>query len=179
MPFVKRRRKDSRRCPVLTVNAHPDARAWVPSSAVLSKLACMLSRDLTVEYWPRRMVGAIWARDHDGQPLPVDPYAFRAYSRNGKATLFVDNTETEPSATWLLLHELGHLELPGARLVHRAYRSVPRPANYLTSDEGHEAHAEEQLANTVANQVFPMLGYPAARYDRLWWRQRVRRRGRS
>lgn len=174
-----RRKKDARRCPRLTVRVHPEARPWAPPAATLKKLACMLTRDLEVEYWPRRMVGAVWARDHDGRPLPVDRYAFRAYSRGNRAVLFVDETETEPSATWLLLHELGHLDLPGARLVHRAYRSMPRPPGYLTTDAGHEAHAEEQLANTVANQIFPQLGYPAARYDRLWWRKRVRRRGRS
>jgi hypothetical protein len=171
---MRRRKKDQRRCPVLTVRFHPDAKRWVPPRAALDKLACSLSRDLEVEYWPRRLVGRVWERDHGGEMLPVHRYAFRAYSRGNRAVLFVDETETMPSATWLLLHELAHLDLTAAPLVQQAYRSIPKPPGYLTTDAGHEAHPEEQLANAVANQILPTLGLPAHRYDRLWWRSRVR-----
>lgn len=137
----------------------------------------MLGRDVTVEYHPRSAVGEVWARDHGGQTLPVKPYAFRAYARGNKAVLFVDDTETRDSALWLLLHELAHLDLDNAPLVHRAYRSIPKAADYLRDDGAHEAHAEEQLANLVADQVAPALGGRPG-LDRLWWRRRVAALGR-
>ena len=159
-------------CPRLSVTVHPGAEKWAPSRQTAQKIACLLSRDVAVEYAPRSMLEAIWQRDH-GSPLPVDRYAFRAYARGGRAVLFVDETETPASATWLLLHELAHLDLPNSRLLFRAYRSVDKPDGYLTDDVAHEAHPEEQMANLVADQVLPTLGYPAGRYDRLWWRRRV------
>jgi hypothetical protein len=176
---MTRRRKDQRRCSQISVRVHPEAQPWVIPPDRLSRLACMLGRDVTVEYWPRRMVGQIWKRDHGGKPLPVHPYAFRAYSRGNQSVLFVDDTETPASATWLLLHELAHVDLAGARLVHRAYRSMPHPPGYLTTDEGHEAHPEEQLANATADRIFPQLGYPAQSLNRLWWRRRVNARRRT
>lgn len=163
-----------RTCCRLDVRVHPGAERWAISPATAQRLACMLSRDLTVEYVPRSALASIWERDHGGTPLPTKPYAFRAYSRDGNAVLFVDDTETPTSTLWLLLHELAHLELPRARLLHQAYRNMKRPAGYLTSDEGHEAHPEEQMANLIANQTLPKLVSNPGQYDRLWWRNRVR-----
>lgn len=120
------------------------------------------------------MVEAIWSRDHGGRPLPVrKPYAFRAYSSNGRAVLFVDSTETRASTLWLLLHELAHLEIENAGLLRDAYRNIPKPADYLHSDDAHESHPEEQLANFVATRMLVDLGLPARSLDRRWWRQRV------
>lgn len=122
------------------------------------------------------MVGQIWSRDHGGQPLPIrKPYAFRAYSSNGRAVLFVDPTETRASTLWLLLHELAHLEVGNAGLLRDAYRSIPKPPDYLHSDDAHESYPEEQLANLVATRMLVELGLPARPLDRRWWRQRVNR----
>lgn len=142
------------------------------------RLACLLTRDLVVEYVPRARVAEVWRRDHAGAPMPVNRYAFRAYSRGNRAVLFVDGTETRDSATWLLLHELAHLELPNAGLLHSAYRWIPKPPGYLTNDAAHESHPEEQLANRVATEIMPKLGLRRRALDRMWWRRRVKRAGR-
>lgn len=168
------RKKDRSHCPVLTVRVAPGAERWAPSEEVIRALSCQISSPMTVEIWPRSELPRVWSRDHDGKPLTTKPYAFRAYSRAGKARLFVDDTETPSSALWLMLHEMAHLDLPHSRLVSRAYRTYPRRADYLTTDEGHEAHPEEQLANLVATQQMRSLGYRGPALDRLWWRRRVK-----
>jgi len=159
-------------CAELRIIVYPGAERWAPNEAAVDKLACLLSTSATVEYVPRAQLAQIWARDHGGTPPPTNPYAFRAYSRGNRTVMFVDNTETPTSAMWLLLHELAHVNLSSAKLLCNAYRYMPRRADYLTSDAGHEAHPEEQLANQVATAMLPKLGYPAAVCDRMWWRRR-------
>lgn len=143
------------------------------------RLACWIAGEAVVYYHRRVDIPRVWAEEHEGDTLPVDPWSFRAWSRDGVAHLFVDRTETPASAAWLLVHELAHLDLVGAPLLRRAYRGLPRPSGYLSTDEGHEAHPEEQLANLVADRILPQLGYSAGRYDRLWWRRRVCQLGAS
>lgn len=161
-------------CRKIRVIAWPGTEPWLLHADQVRRLACLLSRDVTIEYVPRSQVAQVWARDHGGRPMPVAKYAFRAYSRGTKAVLFVDETETPASATWLLLHELGHIELPNANLLYSSFRYIPKPPGYLSSDEAHEAHPEEQLANQVATHTMPLLGLPRKSLDRLWWRRRVR-----
>lgn len=163
-------------CRTLQIKAWPGTEPWVLTADQAKRLSCLLTRNLEVEYVPRNQVGQVWRRDHAGREMPVNLYAFRAYSRGNKAVLFVDDTETQASATWLLLHELAHLELPSASLLYSAYRSIPKPPNYLTNDAAHESHPEEQLANHVATETMSKLGLPGKALDRLWWRQRVRRK---
>lgn len=92
--------------------------------------------------------------------------------------LLSDLTETTQSLTWLLLHELAHVEVNQTSLLDAALRSIPRPKDYLTNDEAHEAWPEEQLANLVADRLSSRLGSRPG-LNRLWWRQRVRALTRS
>ena len=132
----------------------------------------MIGGDAVVEYHPRSAIRRVWASHHPGEPLPVPENSFRAWSRAGRAVLFVDSSETYESALWLLLHELAHLDLVQSPMISRAYRSIAKPANYLSSDRAHESHPEEQLANIVATTVLGLIGYEPVQYDRLWWRSR-------
>jgi len=168
------RKKDlSSTCRRLVVRASPGTESWVPEPAILERLACLLTSDVEVELHPRSGVGAVWAREHGGRSgLPEDPYAFRAWSREGRAILFVDDTETRDSVLWLLVHELAHLDLPHSRLLRAAYRDRVRHPDYLKDDQAHEMDPEEQLANTVADQVLSRFGRPSGLH-RLWWRRRV------
>lgn len=162
-------------CPTLTLLVYPGAEPWAPPPEILSQLACRMARPATVELVPRRLLPAIWSAHHDGRPLRVTaPHAFRAWSKDGRAVVLVDRTETPGSALWVLLHELAHLDVGAAPMLRSAYRSLPRSDQYLTSDEAHEAHPEEQLANLVATQTLAGLGLPAVSLDRLWWRERVK-----
>ena len=163
----------------LSVHADPGTEPWVIHPEAAARLACWIAADAAVRYHRRDEIPRVWAEEHDGEALPVSPWSFRAWSRDGVAHLFVDRTETPASAAWLLVHELAHLDLVGAPLLRRAYRGLSRPSGYLSTDEGHEAHPEEQLANLVADQILPRIGYPAGHYDRLWWRRRVCRMGAS
>jgi hypothetical protein len=163
-------------CRTLAVHAAPGTERWALSAEEAAEIACWLSRDVEVYFWPRSQVREVWRKTH-GSELPVRPYSFRAWSSGGAAHLFVDDTETPESIRWLLLHELAHLDLVSSPLLARAYRGVKRPANYLTSDDAHEANPEEQMANFVADQLAPRLGIPAG-LDRRWWRKRVESRAR-
>lgn len=158
----------------LRVFVVPGTEPWLPPKRDLRRLGRMLSRPARIEVWPRDRVAEAWALDHGGEPFPFERYAFRAWSRDGKATVLVDPTETRASVLWLMAHELAHLDLPASRLIRQAYR-VPKSPGYFTSDVEHEAHPEEQLANRVATRTMLALGYPARSYDRPWWRQRAAR----
>jgi hypothetical protein len=158
-------------CRKMVVRAAPGTESWAVRPEDARRIACLLTRDVRVDYWPRARVHEVWRRRH-GQPLPVEPWSFRAWSSGDRATLFVDETETYESALWLLLHELAHLDLVSSQLLHRAYRSVKKPPGYLSSDAAHESHPEEQMANFVATSSMQLLGHPAFQYDRPWWRRR-------
>ena len=159
-------------CATLQITAWPGAERWVPTQVQQRKIACLLSGTTVVEYVPRSRVADVWARDHSGAPFTLNPFNFRAYARGGRTTLFVDPTETQDSATWLLLHELAHIELSRSKMLKHAYRSIPKPKGYLTSDVAHESHPEEKLANQVANSWAAYVGIRPG-LDRHWWRRRV------
>jgi hypothetical protein len=172
--FLMRKKDSTTACRRLVVRASPGTEPWVPDPATLQRLACLLTSDVEVEIYPRMSVAPVWAREHGGDrsSLPTDPYAFRAWSREGRAILFVDDTETKDSILWLLVHELAHLDLPHSRLLRSAYRDRVRHPDYLKNDQVHEADPEEQLANLVADEVVARLGRPSGLH-RLWWRRRV------
>ncbi len=158
-------------CSRLTVHADPGTDPWVVRQADAQRIACMLAKDVIVEYHPRSAIQRVWSTRHGGAPLPVPEHSFRAWSRDGRAVLFVDRSETYQSALWLLLHELAHLDLMGSPLLTKAYRSIAKPKGYLSSDIAHESHPEEQLANLVATRVLGLIGHDPFAYDRLWWRR--------
>ena len=169
------RRKDSTAaCRRIRLRAGPGTEPWVPSADDLASLACALTSDVEVELHPRAKVASVWAQEHEGRVLPVDRYAFRAFSNGRRAVLFVDDSETRDSVLWLLVHELAHLELPQSRLLEEVYRNRERDPDYLRDDEAHEADLEEQFANRVADAMMLRLGRPTG-LDRRWWRARVRR----
>ena len=114
------------------------------------------------------------ARGHGRQAIP-GTYAFRGYTRGNRVVLLSDATETPASLTWLLLHELAHVQVNNAPMLDKAFSSVPRPANYLTSDAAHERYPEEQMANLVADQLAPHFDSRPG-LNRIWWRRRVRSR---
>lgn len=157
----------------LVVVAEPGTEPWAPSQAEVERISTWLTRPALVYLHPRSAVERVWAEAHRGRPLPVSPWAFRAWSKDGVAHVFVDESETRRSIAWLLLHELAHLDLPAASLLCRAFRHAARPDGYLDTDDGHESHVEEQLANTVADQMLPRLGLGTGSYGRRWWRRRV------
>jgi hypothetical protein len=146
-----------------------------PARGYLAQIDALLSGPVVVTIHPRRNVARIWEKDH-GKAMFTHPYAFRAYTRGNQSRLFTDETETPDSMLWLLLHELAHVELGRNPFLKAAYRKLPKPPGYLTSDTAHEAHPEEQFANLVANQWFSHLTGEPCIYDRLWWRKRVNRR---
>ena len=158
----------------LTLRAWPGAEPWMPSAAARQQLASLLSGAVTVELVPRSALPALWARDFRGQrPLPA--YAFRAYARDLNIVVLVDKTETPASVLWLLGHELAHTELTRSKLLRAAYRSIPKSSNYMTNDDAHEAHPEEQAANLVADQICEQEGLCQRGMNRRWWRARVKR----
>lgn len=126
----------------------------------------------------------VWEETHPGQSLPsLPPYAFRAWCQpeglpggphERLVVLLVDHTETAASVTWLLLHELVHAELRASPLIAQALARVKKPRDYLTSDEAHQNHAEERIADWIATIWYRQLGFPRPwRRDRVWWRARV------
>jgi len=163
-----------RSLPTLTIRAWPGAEPWMPSAAARQRLASLLSGAVTVELVPRASLPALWRRDFPGQPM-LPPYAFRAYARGAKIVVLVDKTETPASVLWLLGHELAHTELTRSKLLRAAYRSIPKPPGYMTDDDAHEAHPEEQAANLVADRICDQEGFCERGLDRRWWRARVER----
>lgn len=162
------------RCSTLLIKAWPGAEPWMPSAADRQRLACLLSKAATVELVPRSSLPALWKRDFAGQ-APLPPYAFRAFARGDRIAILVDETETPASVLWLLGHELAHAELSNTKLLRAAYRSIPKSTAYMTDDDTHEAHPEEQLANLVADRVCAQAGFCEQGMDRRWWRERVER----
>ena len=160
---------------MITWLAVPGTEPWLPTPEEARKLSSWVGGPVTVEYWPRSRAREAWERHHPGKTFQREPYSFRAWSNKKAklAVLLVDELETRQSALWLLCHELGHLELNHAPLLRRAYKQKKK-ASYWTSDAGHEAHPEEQMANLVGTRTLARLGHPAVQLDRPWWRKRVR-----
>ena len=156
----------------ITVKRDPKTERWIPKAEHLRALEAVIDRPVTVHYHHRDDIRRVWADTHQGRPLPVPEDAFRAFVNNDAIHLFVDDSETYESALWLLVHELAHTGVATSRLLTAALRAwSPRDADYLSSDDAHEAHFEEQVANHVANRTMLKLGLPA-NLDRHWWRRR-------
>jgi hypothetical protein len=155
-----------------TISVHAEPSIVIPDivwSALSRSYPGMM---VHVEVVPRPLVRELWARDMGSKPFP-GYYAFRAYTRGDRVVLLSDTTETPQSLTWLLLHELAHVEVNRAPLLDAGLRSIPRPKDYLTSDQAHESWPEERLANLVADRLAPLFGSRPG-LNRLWWRSRVR-----
>ncbi len=158
----------------LLIHVAPGAEPWAPQADEVVKLELLLSRDSEIFYWPRFRVHEIYRATHSGQDLPEGrTYLLRAWAKDGRTHIFVDQTETRESTLWLTLHELTHLELPSSPYIARAFRGEPKAPNYYTNDAVHEARPEEQLANHVADRLALDFGIPGG-LNRLWWRARVR-----
>lgn len=163
----------------LDVRLRPGTEPWLPQASVLEVLAKHLAQDVEVRLWPRAELARAWARSHGGATLPDLPaYSFRAWANpsTNEINLLVDETETPASTTWLLLHELAHLELRASPFVTTALAMARarRPRAYWTSDAAHQAEAEERIADWIATAWFRRLGFGRPhRRDRLWWRRRV------
>jgi hypothetical protein len=137
----------------------------------------MLGDGVDVFIYHRRELPGVWAAAHRGQALPASArWSFRAWARGPVVRIFVDATETPASVAWVLLYELAHVELGRSRYLASGWRSQAKPADYLIDDDVHEAWPEEKVANMVATSQMPVLGYQRTRYDRYWWRGRVRQR---
>lgn len=164
---------------MLHVTYTPTAAPWLPAEELLTRVRDTLHLPAQVNLRPRSALAEEFLRQFGRVPKP---YALRAWARRdlGEAWVYVDATETPESALWLMLHELAHLELRGAGLLHAAVQA-PRDEGYYETDAGHEADPEEQLANLVATSGLTLLlGRPIAPVpDRFWWRAQVRRRKRE
>jgi hypothetical protein len=156
----------------ITVKRDPKTEKWLPRPEHLRALEAVIDRPVTVHYHLRSNIRQVWEDTHQGRPLPVSEDAFRAFVSNDAVHLFVDDSETYESALWLLVHELAHTGVATSRLLTSALRSwSPRPKDYLSSDDAHEAHFEERVANHVADRTMAKLGLPTG-LDRIWWRKR-------
>lgn len=156
--------------PTLTIHHHPDLARYVPARAGLQAVAELLPADVVVHLHRRADLGAVWAATHDGRQVPVPDGSFRAWANGDTIRLLVDDSETPESVAWLLLHELAHVAVTHSPLLRQAYRHRPKPDDYLVDDDVHEAWPEERLANRVATELMPLLGYPRALRARRWWR---------
>jgi hypothetical protein len=123
--------------------------------------------------FPRRMVRTVWEYEKPGVPFPQKEYAFRAFARGSQITIFDDETESEKSILWLLLHELGHVWVSRNDKLRSHFRTMKKPKGYLTSDSAHEAAPEEQFANMMADNWFKQLMDEPGSYHRIWWRKQV------
>ncbi len=159
----------------LTLCIVAGAEPWAPRAEQLAPLVELLNEPSTVVLWPRRLGLEERRRIDPNGPAPGF-YAFRGWCPTGSTTahLLVDETETRASIVWAILHELTHVVLPNVPLLTAAFRNIPKPADYHTSDKAHEDRAEERLANFIADCLAPKLGSGTG-YDRAWWRARVRR----
>jgi hypothetical protein len=158
----------------IVVTVHGQPTTLIPR-AIWAKLAHgpYLNTVVHVELVPRHLVRRLWSRDMGSKPFPGQ-YAFRGYTRGNRIILLSDATETPASLTWLLLHELSHVQINNAPILDRALRSIPKPRDYLTSDVAHGQWPEEQLANRVADQLAPHFDSRPG-LNRIWWRRRTRR----
>lgn len=158
----------------LTIHHHPDLVRYVPDRAGLQAVAELLPADVVVHLHRRSDLDQVWAQTHGGRQLPLPPRAFRAWANRNTVRLLVDETETPRSVAWLLLHELAHVAVTHSPLLRAAFRGRSKPDGYLTDDGVHEAWPEERLANRVAVELMPLLGYERAFLGRDWWRQHTR-----
>lgn len=175
---MARRRRSTRS---ITWLVHPGCEAWVPGPADVQAIARSIRRSVEIQIWPRSMVESVWNDAHPGRVYPRDwtHYQFRAWAnkKQGKTVIFVDESETPLSVLWLILHELCHLDLLGSRLLDAALDSLPRARDYHTSDSSHEKDLEERLCNFTATRQLQILGYPAWKLNRTWWRNRLWKMG--
>jgi hypothetical protein len=152
-----------------TFHVHEGAEAWAPTSRFMDYVGSIAWPGTEVHLHPRKDVKRIFKKDNPYDRFPAKPYAFRAWNVSGKdrIRIFVDETETPESVEWMVLHELGHSVVTHTPSL-RYLRSIPKPANYATSDEAHASVPEEQWCNAYADKRarIPKL-------DRHWWRRRM------
>jgi hypothetical protein len=135
------------------------------------KVAEFVPTPTNLSFHLRRDVKKVFDRDHTGEPFPGE-WAFRAYATEDGKTIrvFVDHAETPESLKWIVLHEIGHVIVAANPGLRKVYRSRPKPLNYATNDDAHDAWPEEIACNDMANRLAPIPNL-----DRKWWRKRVSR----
>ena len=161
--------------PSFRLVVHQDARGWQPTGDALARLRTLAGDPrFVLRYWPHSMAWdvthknvephAFRARKVDIDRAPPGPSARDEYS----ADIFVDETETPASIAWLSAHELAHMLVAVSPVFRQAFQdSRPLDLDPL-SDEFHMVDAEERFCDGLATRLM------GQRYDRAWWRQRVR-----
>jgi hypothetical protein len=142
----------------LTIKAAPGTEDWVLNIDDAEKIAGWMRNDVTLEYWPRAKISEVWSRDsHTSDDPNREDLNFRGYSfattdRGHVAVVFVDDVESYPSATFVVLHELAHLHAP------------PWTPGVNLSEA--QVVEEEARADEVANRLMStLLGYPEGPYE--------------
>jgi len=142
----------------LTIKAAPGTEPWVLNEDDAEKIATWMRNDVTLEYHPRSQIKEVWGRDsHTSDEPGRQDTNFRGYSfgttdRGYVAVIFVDQLESYPSATFVVLHELAHLHAPPWA-----------PPMGMTDAQVQE---EEERADEVANRLMSsLLGYPEGPYE--------------
>ena len=138
--------------------------------------AAKCGNKLKIRIFPRRMVKTVWNHEKPDTPWLNKEYAFRAFARGSKISLFDDDTETSESLIWLLFHEIAHVCVSRTPKLRNHFRTMKKPQGYLTSDAAHESSPEEQFANMMANQWFKEFYGKSKSYHRLWWRKQVQKK---
>lgn|GEM_PF-6126456 len=142
---------------------HREACPWVPTDQDVSVLKGFFGPRLPngrLWIWPRRLASQILGR-------PAGPTDFRAFTRGDESHVFVDPSETRPSVSFIIAHELTHQLVDTSPTLSSAFAdSSPRRTD-RAGDRFHEIDAEERFCDGIANRL---LG---TRYDRSWWRRRV------
>jgi hypothetical protein len=145
----------------MQLTVHAGAEAWLPTEAALAALRQRFpGPGFRVTLHPRIHVHQV----HGGR---TEPWAFRAFTRQGESHVFADGTETPASIAWLIAHELSHqavLQNPEVRAAVREARPVDSGPQ---SDAFHRVDPEERIADGVATRLF------GERLDRDWWRART------
>lgn len=115
--------------------------------------------------------------DSPNRRLP-NPYGVRGWCEGEKShiVVLVDDTETDESVLWLVVHELTHFALDHARFLRYMLAlerdEIGQSHDYDQSDdEEHERNPEEVLCNRFATV------FTGADRGRKWWRARMERRG--
>lgn len=145
-----------------SLQVHPEARAWTPEPSMQRKLEKEYPLPVTVRIWPRRMVGQVTNK------IGLAPYAFRARAIENIADVFVDQTETRESITWLIAHELAHHELKRKHPEIKKVMDTVRPKLPRAGDEFHDYDTEEAWCDNRATSIV------GKRLDREWWRNRTK-----
>lgn len=137
--------------------------------------------DVTVYIFPRSVVSQEWweqwyCEGIEIEPVPEGKYAFRGWSDfpNKRIVLLDDETETQASLWWLLLHELTHYAVRYAPFLQwglyceRVLQGLG-DKDERWDDELHEKAPEEVFCNRIATAFMD-----GREYARPWWRDRIK-----